>query len=54
MLEIGCGTGIVTMQLADYVKEITALDISEEMLQKAEEKAKNLERITYSFTAAIF
>ena len=49
VLEIGCGTGIVTTQLADYVKEITALDISEEMLQKAEEKAKNLGKDNIQF-----
>ena len=40
MLEIGCGTGIATITLADYVKKITAIDISEEMMLQAAEKAK--------------
>ena len=40
MLEIGCGTGIATITLADYVRKITAIDISEEMMLQAAEKAK--------------
>lgn len=39
LLEIGCGTGITTLPLSDYVKEITAIDTSEHMLEQAEEKA---------------
>lgn len=41
VFEIGCGTGVVTIPLSKYVKEITATDISENMIQKAREKAKN-------------
>lgn len=41
VFEIGCGTGVATIPLSKYVKEITATDISENMLQKAREKAKN-------------
>lgn len=41
VFEIGCGTGIATIPLSKYVKEITATDISENMIQKAREKAKN-------------
>lgn len=40
ILEIGCGTGIVTMPVSEHVKHVTALDISDEMLAKATEKAK--------------
>ena len=49
MLEIGCGTGIATITLADYVKNITAIDISEEMMLQAAEKAKEKgkENITF-------
>ncbi|HIX29750.1 MAG TPA: class I SAM-dependent methyltransferase [Candidatus Blautia stercoravium] len=49
VLEIGCGTGIVTIQLADCVKEITAMDISREMLLRAEQKAKDLGKKNISF-----
>ena len=41
VFEIGCGTGVATNPLSKYVKEITATDISENMIQKAREKAKN-------------
>lgn len=37
-LEIGCGTGKNTPFLAEIAKEVTAADLSEKMLQKAEEK----------------
>ena len=49
VLEIGCGTGIVTMQLADCVKEITAIDSSREMLLRAEQKARELGKQNISF-----
>ena len=41
VFEIGCGTGVATIPLSKYVKEITATDISENMIQTAREKAKN-------------
>lgn len=41
VFEIGCGTGVATIPLSKYVKEITATDISENVIQKAREKAKN-------------
>ena len=34
ILEIGCGTGNATIPLAGYVKKITAIDTSREMLDK--------------------
>jgi len=37
-LEIGCGTGKNTEWLAQKAKQITAVDLSEEMLAKAKEK----------------
>ena len=39
VLEIACGTGIVTLALAERVKHITAVDISEEMIARLSEKA---------------
>lgn len=49
MLEIGCGTGIATIQMSDCVKEITAIDISPDMMKQAKEKAEKLgkENITF-------
>lgn len=49
MLEIGCGTGIATITLADYVKRITAIDISEEMMLQAAEKAKEKRKENITF-----
>ncbi|MDY7081026.1 MAG: class I SAM-dependent methyltransferase, partial [Halobacteria archaeon] len=40
VLDIGAGTGAVTLELAPHVSHITALDISEGMLEKAREKAE--------------
>jgi len=41
VLEIGCGTGIITFGVADYVDRITAVDVSPKMIKVAEEKANN-------------
>lgn len=38
VLEIGCGTGKNTEWFAERAKEVTCLDFSEEMLQKARQK----------------
>jgi ubiquinone/menaquinone biosynthesis C-methylase UbiE len=38
-LELGCGTGNMTMRLKEKGMEITALDISEDMLTLAQDKA---------------
>jgi ubiquinone/menaquinone biosynthesis C-methylase UbiE len=40
-LEIGCGTGKNTQWLITKAKQITAVDLSEEMLRKAKEKICN-------------
>lgn len=45
-LEIGCGTGKNTAWLIGKAKEITAVDLSEEMLTKAKEKI-NSEKVSF-------
>ena len=49
ILEIGCGTGNATIPLAAYVKEITAIDTSREMLDKAKEKAEKKGKTNIQF-----
>src|ERR1700720_848752 len=38
VLELGCGTGRITMALAEAGKRVTGLDISERMLERAGQK----------------
>ncbi|MBY0281940.1 MAG: class I SAM-dependent methyltransferase [Alphaproteobacteria bacterium] len=42
VLEIGCGTGRITIPIAHIGAKITGLDISAPMLEQATKKAKNL------------
>lgn len=39
VLEIGCGTGLVTLGIAPYVERVVAVDITPEMVALAREKA---------------
>ena len=39
VLDIGCGSGIITIPLAQKARKVTALDISRKMLQLLEENA---------------
>lgn len=41
ILDYGCGTGTTTCEVAEYVKEIHAIDISSKMIEFAKEKAVN-------------
>lgn len=43
-LELGCGTGRITMAVAEAGYRIVGLDLSERMLQRAEEKRAKLRR----------
>jgi len=40
-IEIGCGAGRITMQLASYFKEVHALDVSENMIKYAKKHITN-------------
>ena len=40
VLEIGCGTGTTALKLADSVKEMTATDVSSNMIAIGKQKAK--------------
>ena len=42
VLDFGCGTGIITNAIAGYVDNITAIDISENMIRNAVRKAHEL------------
>lgn len=44
VLELGCGTGRITMALAEAGHRITGLDISERMLEKCRQKRAALDR----------
>ena len=46
VLELGCGTGRITMAIAEAGYRITALDLSERMLERAAEKRAALQRET--------
>ena len=39
VLDLGCGNGSVTLETAKYVKQVTAVDISEEMLKLVQKNA---------------
>ncbi|MEE9905600.1 MAG: class I SAM-dependent methyltransferase [Chlorobium sp.] len=42
-MEFGCGTGLVTLALAPYLKSIAAIDTSEEMLAVLQKKIETLD-----------
>lgn len=44
LLEIGCGTGLIMQRLVDQVASVKGIDISDEMLAKAQEKGLDVER----------
>ena len=50
VLDYGCGTGTVSCEIADYVKEIHAIDISSKMIGISKGKAaeKNIENVTFA------
>jgi SAM-dependent methyltransferase len=55
VLEFGCGTGLVGLNLADKTKSLIGIDTSKEMVKKFNEKAKKLEiRNAKAFQKNIF
>ncbi|GKS14288.1 hypothetical protein YDYSY3_52880 [Paenibacillus chitinolyticus] len=52
VLDYGCGTGLISNEIAEYVKGIHAIDISSNMIAIAENKAKerNIANINYVHT----
>ena len=50
VLDYACGTGIITNEIADDVKEIHAIDISSRMIDVAKSKAgeRNIENINFA------
>ena len=53
VLDFACGTGIITNQIADNVKEILAIDISLKMIEVAQRKAnkRKIKNIQYMQTS---
>ncbi|MFD0589291.1 class I SAM-dependent methyltransferase [Paenibacillus sp. GCM10027627] len=55
VLDFGCGTGLISNEIAQNVNEVSAIDISSKMIEIAENKAKerNIANIDYAH-ATIF
>ena len=53
-LEIGCGTGIISFGISDYINKIIAIDISEKMIEVAKNKAvqQNIKNIEFKVADA--
>jgi len=45
VLDFGAGTGLITSQIAPYVEKITAVDISQSMLDKLIAKQENTDKV---------
>jgi len=54
VLEFGCGTGLVGINLADVCKRVTGIDISKNMVKKFNEKAEKLSLNAKAFQKDIF
>lgn len=52
VLDFACGTGIVTLAVAPAVKSVRAIDVSGEMVRRAQEKteAQGMENVTVTQT----
>jgi cyclopropane fatty-acyl-phospholipid synthase-like methyltransferase len=54
ILEFGCGTGLVGLNIAPFVKEVIGIDTSEKMVEKFNEKAKKLNLNAKAYKKDIF
>jgi ubiquinone/menaquinone biosynthesis C-methylase UbiE len=52
VVDFGCGPGYFTMELAKKAQSVVAVDLSSEMLEKAQNKAEKQELRTFSFCKA--
>ena len=52
VLDLACGTGSLSMLLAEHGYRVIGADLSEEMLAEAEQKARDLHALTRLFFAA--
>ena len=52
-LDVACGTGNVTIRLAEKFKDVYAVDLSEDMLREAFEKLKSNYKVIISTKALI-
>ena len=46
ILELGCGSGRITIPLAEHGYDITAVDVSDKMLSDLKQKSKHLHNIS--------
>ena len=54
VLEFGCGTGLVGINIAPFVKELIGIDTSAKMVEKFNEKAKQLNLNAKAYQKDIF
>lgn len=52
VLEVACGTGIISLGIANQVNKVTAIDISSEMISVAKSKAQRLNIANVDFEVA--
>ncbi|MFC4440148.1 MULTISPECIES: class I SAM-dependent methyltransferase [Natrialbaceae] len=50
ILDVGCGTGVISLLLAEIGHDVTGIDMSAEMLEKARRKARQTEYSIEFFT----
>lgn len=53
ILDVGCGTGIVTVPLAETGLEVVGIDLTEAMLERAREKARGRENLLFLLANAL-
>jgi predicted TPR repeat methyltransferase len=54
VLEFGCGTGLVGLNIAPFVKELIGIDISQKMVEKFNDKAKKFNLNAKAYVKDIF